>query len=266
MRKAYHIDQRVQCADCPVFYCIECQPTGCICGSKEYLYDHNGHEYNEKGHVETENLPSREGQILYSSSSTFSLPPSWGSLGAAVQPGQVLTYSSGGYQSLVGSTGAGAVTDEMEPYRFNQDTTQGATLTESNLRTAVNTLRDHNSSVGSIDREALNRAYNTIFDHNLERSYPPPVTAPGALMRDTSSLNSAGRLAQEIDASDELTHEQLQRERRSAFENLLREIIEGRRIDGATIREGSMLTIDPGQPNEEHIVVRSIGNGLVNPF
>lgn len=49
MRRSSHINQRVQCKECPLSYCITCQPEGCKCGSKVYLYDHDGHTYDDTG-------------------------------------------------------------------------------------------------------------------------------------------------------------------------------------------------------------------------
>lgn len=172
MRKAYHIDQRVQCADCPVFYCIECQPNGCVCGSKEYIYDHNGHEYNERGRVEIDNLPPQEGQILYRDSFISSLPPFWGrGLGPVIQPGQTITTSDG-YSQWVGSTGESEVASNTlnslgQGLAQEGDTVSGA-LTGSNLRSAVDMVRNQTTSsgAGQVDREVLNRAYNMILDQN----------------------------------------------------------------------------------------------------
>lgn len=39
MRKL-HINNLVICKKCPLTYCLECQPDGCRCGSKEYLLNH----------------------------------------------------------------------------------------------------------------------------------------------------------------------------------------------------------------------------------
>jgi hypothetical protein len=40
MRKEPHINNLVICKQCPLEYCLNCQPAGCKCGSKAYLMDH----------------------------------------------------------------------------------------------------------------------------------------------------------------------------------------------------------------------------------
>jgi len=123
---------------------------------------------------------------------------------------------------------------------------------------------------------------------------------PGALMSDTSSLNGAGLLAQQIDQPDQERYQQLERERQDSFRNMQDQIANGRRLtrserrrmeastpavgpattipvsdedrsfynimresinNGSNfIQEGALLTFDPGLPNEENVTVRSVAS------
>lgn len=46
MRRAGHIETRVQCQACPLARCLECRPV-CSCGEHRYLSHHNSLEFTE---------------------------------------------------------------------------------------------------------------------------------------------------------------------------------------------------------------------------